>query len=120
MSMKPKVILTEEVVAQMQELESKKNELDLKLADEQRKLEQIQQVMEENTILEVKAKAYINEFLSLQNSLWGKNKEYYPEIRFLIMQKTVELLGIASAEAAAAGAAEAPPADGTATEPPKT
>ena len=112
MTMKPKIILTEEVVSQMQELETKKNELEIKLADEQRKLEQIQQVMQENTVLEVKAKAYINEFIMLQNNLWRKNKELYPEIRLLVLQKTLEKIGVpASTDPAAAAGSEAAPAN---------
>ena len=108
MTMKPKVILTEEVIAQMQEYEQKQNDLELKLEEEQRKFEQIQQVLQENAILETKAKALINEYISLHFSLWGKNKEFYPEIRLGVVQKALELIGSANAEAAAAdGAAPA-------------
>ncbi len=100
MSLKPKVMVTEEVITLIQKYETRKNALELKLEKEKRRLDQVHQVLQENSLLEGKAKVLINEFLMLQSSLWTKNKDFYPETRLAILQKAVDLLASSSAGSA--------------------
>jgi hypothetical protein len=92
MIIKPKVIVTEDVITQIQKFESRKNNLELKLEKEKRRLEQVHQVLQENNLLEAKAKVLINEYLMIQTSTLQKNKEYYREIRLAIIQKALDFL----------------------------
>ena len=92
MSLKPKIILTEEVVAQIPALLIRKNELTLARDEVAARLATIEQVMKENTILETKTKEQVDESVTLYLEEWIKIREYYPEVRLGILQKTLEFI----------------------------
>ena len=107
MSMKPKIILTEEVTTQIMEYETKRDQLTLKRTEIEDRFNMIQQVVQENAALEQKAKKLIEQYqeLMIQESL--KLKQYFPEIRLGILQKIVEFIGATPAADAAGGSAPA-------------
>jgi hypothetical protein len=104
MSMKPKIILTEEVTSQIMEYESKRDQLTLKRTEIEDRFNTIQQVVQENAALELKAKKLIEEYQALKNQESTRMKQYFPEIRLGILQKIVEFIG-------ATPAADSGPAD---------
>lgn len=91
MSFKSNVIVTEEVLKQTQELQAKKDELTLTRNEKAARLATIEHVMKENELLEAKAKEQMLESVDLFLEQWAKMKEYYPEVRLGILQKTLEL-----------------------------
>jgi hypothetical protein len=93
MSMKPKIILTEEVTTQIMEYESKRDQLTMKRTEIEERFNMIQQVVQENAALELKAKKLIEEYLELQNAESIKSKQCFPEIRLSILQKIIEFIG---------------------------
>ena len=110
MSMKPKIILTEEVTTQIQELEIKRDQLALNRTEAEDRFNTIQQVLQENSLLEAKAKKLVEEFITLKESENGKLKKYFPEVRLGILQKIVEFVGVPPvAEGAAPPAADSNP-----------
>jgi NADH:ubiquinone oxidoreductase subunit E len=98
MSLKPKMILTEEIVSQAPQLLARKNELTLAHQEVSARLASIEQVMKENSILEAKTKEQVAESLSLLLEEAEKVKECYPEIRFNILQKALEFATPADAK----------------------
>jgi hypothetical protein len=107
MSMKPKIILTEEVTSQIMEYESKRDQLTMKRAEIEDRFNMIQQVVQENAALEQKAKKLIEQYQELMNQESLKLKQYFPEIRLGILQKIVEFIGVTPAADAAGGSAPA-------------
>lgn len=113
MSMKPKIILTEEVTTQIQEFEIKRDQLANTRSEIEERFNTIQQVIQENASLEAKARKLIEEFTQLDEAENAKRKEYFPEIRLGILQKIVEFIGVPpppEGSAPAAGSGDAPPA----------
>lgn len=92
MSLKPKMILTEELVTQAPQLLARKNELMLAYQEVSARLASIEQVMKENSVLEAKTKEQVAESLALFAEEIEKIKECYPEIRFNVLQKALEFV----------------------------
>jgi hypothetical protein len=107
MSMKPKIILTEEVTSQIMEYESKRDQLTMKRTEIEDRFNMIQQVVQENAALEQKAKKLIEQYQELLEQESVKRKQYFPEIRLGILQKIVEFIGATPPADAAGGSAPA-------------
>ena len=92
MSIKPETIATEDVITQTLALQVRKNELTLTRDEVAARLNTIEQVINENELLQTKTKEQVAESVDLYLDEWEKMKEFYPEIRLGILQKTLELL----------------------------
>lgn len=90
MSLKPKMILTEEIVALVPQMIMKKGELELAFSEVSARLASIEQVMKENSVLEEKTKELVAESLSLYLEECEKIKTCYPEIRLNVLQKAID------------------------------
>ncbi len=92
MSFKPETIATEDVITHTLALQVRKNELTLTRDEVAARLNTIEQVINENELLQAKTKEQVAESVDLYLDEWEKMKEFYPEIRLGILQKTLELL----------------------------
>ena len=92
MSIKTETIATEDVITQTLALQVRKNELTLTRDEVAARLNTIEQVINENELLQTKTKEQVAESVDLYLDEWEKMKEFYPEIRLGILQKTLELL----------------------------
>lgn len=92
MSLKPKIIVTEDVATQMLALVVRRDELTLTRNEVAARLATIEQVIKENEMLEAKTREQVAESVNMYLEEWIKMKEYYPEVRFGILQKTLEFL----------------------------
>jgi Tfp pilus assembly protein PilN len=92
MSLKPKVILTEELADQIQALMIKKDELLLQRDEVAQRLQTIEMVNKENAALAAKTKEQVAESVDLFLEEWKKIPELYPEVRLGILQRTLELI----------------------------
>jgi len=92
MSIKPPVILTEQLAGLVQGLLLKKDELTLTRDEIAARLATIEQVISENAALAQKTKEQVAESVDLFLEEWKKVKEYYPEVRLGILQRTLEMV----------------------------
>ncbi len=90
MSFQPKVIVTDEVAAQILALQLKKDELTLTRDHVAARLHTIEHVLKENEVLEKRAKELVTESVQLHLEEWAKIKVLYPEVRLGILQKTLD------------------------------
>lgn len=90
MSLKPKMILTEEINVQIPQMITRKNELTTAFQIVSSRLAKIEQVMKENNVLEEKTKEQVTESVMLFHEELEKIKECYPEIRFNVLQKALD------------------------------
>lgn len=91
-SLKPKVILTEDLAKLTLELQVRKDELTLTRDEVAARLANIEQVMKENAMLEQKTREQVAESLELYLDEWQKMKAFYPEVRLGILLKAMEFL----------------------------
>jgi hypothetical protein len=92
MSLKPKITLTEELNTQTLALKVRKDELTLTRDEVLARLNSIEQVLKENEILVAKTHEQVTESVNMYLEEWIKMREYYPEVRLGILQKTLEFV----------------------------
>ena len=92
MSAKPEAFTTEEVDAQVAAMIIKKDERTIYRDLAAARWLTIQTVVNENDALVKKTKELIAESVNLYVEEWTKIPELYPEVRFGIVQKTLDLL----------------------------
>ena len=92
MSLKPKIIATEELNSAMLTLQVRKEELTLTRDEALARLNSIEQVLKENKILEAKTHEQVSESVNLYLEEWIKMREFYPEVRLGILQKTLDFV----------------------------
>lgn len=92
MSVKPNILVTEEVAQQVKALQARKAEVTAKRDEAALRLKTIEQIMQESVMLINKTKEQVTESVDLFLEEWTKIKELYPEVRLEINKKAVEFL----------------------------
>jgi hypothetical protein len=95
MKLKPEIIPMDQVAAEMPVLLEKKNEKLLLRNESKTRLATIEKVMTENKAMEEISDQQITESLKVFNDEWAKARDYYPEVRFGILQKIITFVGTA-------------------------
>ncbi len=95
MKLKPEIIPMDQVAAEMPVLLERKNEKLLLRNESKTRLATIEKVMTENKTMEENSNQQITESLNVFMDEWTKAREYYPEVRFGILQKIITFVGVA-------------------------
>lgn len=92
MSMKPPVITAAQVADQTKNLLKSERDMRLTVRQLENRLVAIERSLAENETLRKSVKTMRDESFGQFQIEWRKRKELYPDIRFAVISKTVELL----------------------------
>ena len=92
MSLKPNVITQEELILQVKELKTLQTQLQYQLDQTQQKADSLKQSLQENEQIQKQLKTLMSESFQHFKEEWKRKSDFYPDIRFHILEQAVEAL----------------------------